>query len=48
MEDADDNKIIECAVTAKADYIVTGDPHLLDLKEFNWIKIVKAAEFLSL
>ncbi len=47
MEDPDDNKIIECALTAKADYIVTGDPHLLNLKEFNGTRIVKAAEFLS-
>ncbi len=47
-DDPDDNKIIECAVTAKADYIVTGDPHLLNLKEFHLTKIVKADEFLKL
>ena len=45
-DDPDDNKIIECAVTANADYIVTGDPHLLNLKEFHLTKIVKADEFL--
>ncbi|MBI4163642.1 MAG: putative toxin-antitoxin system toxin component, PIN family [Candidatus Aenigmarchaeota archaeon] len=47
QEDPDDNKIVECAVTAQADYIITGDPHLLNLKEFHRTKIVKAAEFLS-
>src|SRR3989344_4440628 len=40
-DDPDDNKIIECAVTANADYIVTGDSHLLNLKEFHLTKIVK-------
>ena len=47
-EDPDDDKIIECAFDGKADYIVTGDPHLLNLKEFNGIKIVKAADFVKL
>ena len=47
-DDPDDNKIIECAMTAKANYIVTGDLHLLNLKEFNRIKILKADEFLRL
>lgn len=48
QEDPNDNKILECAMTAKADYIVTGDPHLLKLKQFNRIKIVTANEFLSI
>lgn len=38
--DPDDNKILECAVTANADYIVSGDPHLLELKSFRGIPIV--------
>jgi putative PIN family toxin of toxin-antitoxin system len=42
--DPTDNKVIECAVEGKADYIVSGDRHLLNLREYKRIKIVKAAE----
>jgi len=46
VRDKSDNKIIECALDGRADYIVTGDPDLLALKEFRNIKIVTAHEFL--
>jgi len=46
-EDSDDNKIIECAVESKADYIISYDEHLLKLKEFQGIKIVKPEEVLG-
>ena len=46
-EDPDDNRILECAVSCNADYIVSGDKHLLNLKEFRGIKIVKAKQFLN-
>jgi len=39
-DDPEDNKIIECALAAHADYIISYDPHLLNLKEYNGIKIV--------
>jgi len=45
-DDPDDNKIIECAVAGKADFIITNDNHLLRLKEFEGIKIVTPKEFL--
>lgn len=48
VRDKKDNKVVECAFDGKADYIVTGDPDLLELKEFKGIKIVKAKEFLNL
>ncbi|TKB67539.1 MAG: putative toxin-antitoxin system toxin component, PIN family [Nitrospira sp.] len=32
LNDAPDNRILECAVTAQADLIVTGDHHLLKQK----------------
>lgn len=41
-----DNKILECARAANADLIVTGDKHLLSLKEFSGIGITKVAGFL--
>jgi len=47
-EDPDDNKILECAVEAKADYIVTYDQHLLKLKEFEGIRIISPKVFLEL
>lgn len=47
-KDLDDNKIIECAVEGNADYIITQDEHLLELKEFNGIKIVTPKDFLEI
>ena len=47
QEDPDDDKIIECAVEGKVDYIITYDSkHLLKLKEFEGIKIISPGEFL--
>ena len=40
VRDPDDDKIIECAVEAKADLIVAFDKDLLSLKEYNGIKII--------
>jgi len=48
LEDADDNKILECAVEAKVDFIVSYDGHLLKIKEFEGIKIVSPKEFLKM
>lgn len=45
--DPDDNKFLECAVSCRADYIVSGDKHLLSLKEYQGIKIMKVSEFLQ-
>ena len=46
--DKDDLKFLELAVSAKANYIITGDKDLLNLKEINKIKILSPKEFLSL
>jgi predicted nucleic acid-binding protein len=46
-DDPDDDKIVECAVTAGSDYIVTGDRHLLKLKQYDSIRISKVADFLA-
>lgn len=45
LSDDADNRIFECAFEGKADYIVSWDRHLLELKKFQKIPIVKAAEF---
>jgi len=48
-EDPPDNKFLECAVEAKADYLISGDnKHLLPLKNFQGIKIISPSEFLEL
>ena len=41
--DPDDNAVLEFAVAANADFIVTGDSHLLDLQEWKSIRIVTPA-----
>jgi putative PIN family toxin of toxin-antitoxin system len=45
--DVTDDKIFECALAAKADYIITGDKDLLVLKEYGGIRIVTAKEYLD-
>lgn len=46
LADEPDNRILECAKAAEADFIVSGDKHLLVLKEFEGSRIVMIAEFL--
>jgi putative PIN family toxin of toxin-antitoxin system len=47
VDDPSDNKFIEAAVAGQADYIVSGDKHLLDLKEFHGIAIIAPRIFLD-
>lgn len=47
LEDPEDNRVLECALEAEADYVVSGDHHLLGFGEFRGMKIVKAAELLK-
>lgn len=46
--DPSDNRILECAAAAKADYIVSGDKHLLRLKQYGNTPVLKVAAFLAL
>lgn len=46
-EDPDDNRVLECAMFAKASVIISGDRHLLDLKGYSGINIVSASEFIK-
>jgi len=47
MPDPDDEMILECALAAEADYIVSGDKrHLLPLRQFRGIPIVSPSDFL--
>jgi uncharacterized protein len=44
--DPDDNRVLECAVSAGSQTIVTGDDDLLRLVAFRGIEIVRVADFL--
>jgi len=47
-DDPNDDRILECAVAGGADYVVSGDHHLLDLGRYRDIRIVTARQFLSI
>jgi putative PIN family toxin of toxin-antitoxin system len=46
--DPDDNKFIECALSAKAKVIITGDKSLLSLQEVMGIRIIRPEDFLQI
>jgi len=46
-DDPSDNKFLACALEAKADYIVSGDRHLRDLKQFHGVKIIDVKAFME-
>lgn len=45
--DPSDNRILECALAGRANIIVSGDSHLLDLRTFEAISILRPQEFLN-
>lgn len=47
-EDPKDDMVLACALEVGADYIVSKDDHLKDLKEYRGIKIISTDEFLRL
>jgi putative PIN family toxin of toxin-antitoxin system len=47
-EDPDDDIILRTAYDSEADYIVSGDRHLLSLREFKGIRIVTVDEMLEI
>lgn len=46
--DKKDNKFIETALSAKVDFLVSGDEDLLSLKKYKDVKIIVAKEFLEI
>jgi putative PIN family toxin of toxin-antitoxin system len=48
LSDDPDNRILECASKAEADFLVTGDNHLLELEQYGNFKIVKLSAFLTI
>ncbi|HHW19238.1 MAG TPA: putative toxin-antitoxin system toxin component, PIN family [Firmicutes bacterium] len=45
--DPNDDKFVAAALESRADYIVSGDNHLLNLKEYEGVKILRPAEFFA-
>ena len=46
-DDPKDDKFLEAAIAGKVDFIVSGDNHLLAIKEFRSIPIISGREFLE-
>lgn len=46
--DPDDDIIIACALETGADYVISEDHHLLDLKHYHSIQIVSPRDFLEI
>ncbi len=47
VDDPTDNKFLACALESSADYIVSGDNHLLSLKHFHGVQIVDVKTFVA-
>jgi len=46
--DPDDDRVLEAAIAGRADYIVSGDKHLLKLGEYEGIRILTVRQFIDL
>ncbi len=47
-QDESDNRYLECAIEGKAQYIISGDRHLLELGEYEGVIILPPAAFMTL
>lgn len=47
-DDPDDDKFVECAVALKCDFIISGDKHLLSVKDYMGICILNPDDFLKI
>lgn len=47
LVDDPDNRVLECALSGKADFIVTGDKAMLSLGEYKGVKIISLKEYLK-
>ena len=46
VSDEPDNRVLECALQATAEFIVTGDKHLLKLNKYENTEIIKLSSFI--
>lgn len=47
IDDPPDNRVLECALSANVDFVISGDKHLLNLKAFKGIAILSPEDFLA-
>jgi putative PIN family toxin of toxin-antitoxin system len=47
LKDEPDNRMLECAIAAQAEFVVSGDRHLLALKHYANITMIPLADFLT-
>jgi len=47
-EDPDDDKYLAAAIVGRASFVVTGDPHLLTVREYGGVRIITPRSFLDL
>ena len=47
VKDEPDNRVLECALTGRAEAIVTGDHALLALKDFRGVRLLSLREYLD-
>ena len=47
VSDDPDNRILECAIKAEADFLVTGDKHLLKLRNYGNFEIIKLSNIVK-
>lgn len=45
--DENDNRVLECAVDGRAEWIISGDLHLLELQSYQGVKVVTVGDFLN-
>ena len=48
VDDPDDDFVVACAIEGNAEYIVSGDEHLLALRQHGPIRIVNPAQYVAL
>jgi putative PIN family toxin of toxin-antitoxin system len=48
VQDAADDKFVECALEGRADLIVSGDDHLLKIGSYRGIRIVSVSQVLEI
>jgi putative PIN family toxin of toxin-antitoxin system len=48
LDDEPDNRILECAIAAQAEFVVSGDRHLLALTRHAGSKMISLASFLAM
>lgn len=47
-EDPADDRVLDCAVAAEADYLITGDMHLLHLRNLGGVKVVTPQDLIGI